>query len=295
MGAYKRTNPADVANLYVRNVLCDLSEAMGSFSEEELEKTLKFFNYKCPYTGEDLRELVERKKYELDHLIPQNRDGCGLHLYGNLVPISHDTNSKKSKKNFEDFIRNNTIGTKEEKEARIRKIKEFQEKSGFNKKFLPVEKKIRDYCKRKYQEVLDLLKISKSEICAEAGVKEICAGKSEKKGKQSFLFNGNVYTVMSRLALAVVKKYVEDHPGIDFKTLKNAFCLTLNFDRKSMIRRVAELTTSEKQHKRALFNPSDLITVKDAKDVCVNSQWQSSDMPQFIKIVKKIGYEITKS
>ena len=151
MGDYKRTNPADVANLYVRNVLCDLSEAMGSFSEEELKKTLKFFNYKCPYTGEDLRELVEHKKYELDHLIPQNREGCGLHLYGNVVPISHDTNSKKSKKKFEDFIRNNTIGTKEEKEARIRKIKEFQEKSGFNKKFLPVEAKIKDYCKRKYQ------------------------------------------------------------------------------------------------------------------------------------------------
>lgn len=92
---------------------------------------------------------------------------------------------------------------------------------------------------------------------------------------------------MSRLALAVVKKYVEDHPEIDFKELKKVFCLTLSFDKKNMIRRVNELTSSEKQHKRALLNPTELVVVKDAKDVCVNSQWQSTDIPQFIRIAKK--------
>lgn len=137
-------------------------------------------------------------------------------------------------------------------------------------------------------------KKTKTEICAEAGVKEVSTRTSGKKGKQSFLFNGDVYTVMSRLALAVVKKYVEDHPGIGYNDLKKVFCLTLSFDKKNLIRRVNELTPSEKQHKRALINPTALIVVKDAKDVCVNSQWQSTDMPHFIRVAKKLGYEITK-
>ena len=42
--SFKRTNPADAANIFVRNLLCDLSEELGGFSEKEWKKTLKYFN-----------------------------------------------------------------------------------------------------------------------------------------------------------------------------------------------------------------------------------------------------------
>ena len=296
MASFKRTNPADVANLFVRNILCDLSEAMGGCSEDEIKKTMKFFDYKCPYTGEKLRENFEQGKFVLDHLIPQNKDACGLHVYGNLIPTSSEINSKKSRENFEVFIKNQKTGTNEEKEARIRKIKEFQEKSGFNNKFLPIEEKIKGYCKKKYQSVLSLLKESKSEICKEVGVQEVTTRQgTSKKGAHQYLFNGDVYTTMSRLALAVVKKYAEDHPGIDYENLKKAFLLKLGFNKKYIVQRVKDLTPNEIKYKRALVDSSDLIVISDANDVCINSQWQHADMSSFIKLAKRCGYEITEA
>ena len=120
-GTIKRTNPGDVANLFVRCMLSDISDMLGGFSEEELKKTVEYFDYKCPYTGQDISVEFHTDKWVLDHLIPHNRESCGLNLYGNIIVTTREINSKKAAKSFEDFIRFDTQGTKEEKEARIQK------------------------------------------------------------------------------------------------------------------------------------------------------------------------------
>ena len=111
--------------------------------------------------------------------------------------------------------------------------------------------------------------------------------------RKVYRFNGNVYK-MARLALEVVKNYVGDHPDVNYEQLKNVFNLVLSFDRKNMIRLKSELTDSELRHNRTFTDVDDMIQVRDANDVCVSKQWQGSDMPGFIALAERLGYEITE-
>ena len=124
----KRTHPADAANIYVRNLLCEISERLGGFSKDDLKKTLKFFDHKCPYTG----QTITKKNYALDHIEPHNRACCGLHIYGNVIPCYKKANARKSDKGFEDFINSIEEITEEEKQSRIKKLKDFISESNYH-------------------------------------------------------------------------------------------------------------------------------------------------------------------
>lgn len=136
----KRTNPGDAANIFVRCMLSDLSDMLGGCSKEDIDKTIKYFDYKCPFTGDDIRELYYSDNWVLDHLIPHNRTDLGLNIYGNLIVTTKETNAKKSKKDFETFIMNDTDGTEEEKYLRIQKLKKFQHDSGYFEKVKNLDK-----------------------------------------------------------------------------------------------------------------------------------------------------------
>ena len=158
----KRTNPGDAANIFVRCILSDISDILGGFSNEDLKHTVKYFDYKCPYTGEDISVEYKTKKWVLDHLIPHNRESAGLNLYGNIIVTTRKTNSAKAAKNYEDFIRYNTNGSDKEKEARIRKIRKFQSESGYFDKVKKIDE-IKELCKREYDFIQNRLKELKSE------------------------------------------------------------------------------------------------------------------------------------
>lgn len=160
-GTIKRTNPGDVANLFVRCMLSDISDMLGGFSNEELQKTVEYFDYKCPYTGQDISVEFQTHKWVLDHLIPHNRESCGLNLYGNIIVTTREINSKKAAKSFEDFIRFDTQGTEEEKEARIQKIRIFQKEAGYFNKIKDINE-IKKLCKQKYDFILDQTKALKN-------------------------------------------------------------------------------------------------------------------------------------
>lgn len=160
-GTIKRTNPGDVANLFVRCMLSDISDMLGGFSNEELQKTVEYFDYKCPYTGQDISVEYQTHKWVLDHLIPHNRESCGLNLYGNIIVTTREINSKKAAKSFEDFIRFDTQGTEEEKEARIQKIRIFQKEAGYFNKIKDINE-IKELCKQKYDFILDETKALKN-------------------------------------------------------------------------------------------------------------------------------------
>ena len=161
-GTIKRTNPGDAANIFVRCMLSDISDLLGGFSKEDLEKTVEYFDYKCPYTGEDISVEYKTGKWVLDHLIPHNRESVGLNLYGNIIVTTKITNTAKAAKSFEDFIRFETKGTEEEKEKRIQKIRNFQKESGYFDKVKNIDE-IKELCKKEYDSIQNKLQEHKSD------------------------------------------------------------------------------------------------------------------------------------
>ena len=162
----KRTFPADAANIFVRNLLCDMSEELGGFKEHDWKKTLKYFDKRCAYTGVKLSE----KKTVIDHLIAHNRQECGLHLYGNLIPATREANAAKSNKTFEDFLMNNTsiLGDLdiEIRQERISKIKEFQIISGYFEKLEKLKNiiSLHDFVKFQYESIYQKVEENKREF-----------------------------------------------------------------------------------------------------------------------------------
>jgi hypothetical protein len=153
--AHKRTHAADAANLFVRNLLCEISEQLGGFKEQDWTKTKKYFDNRCAYTG-------STKNIVMDHATAHNRTHCGLHLYGNIIPASKEANASKSGKTLEEFFDSDAIcleGIDEQTRLeRLNKIKEFQEQSGYQKitKILDTKINIKEFMQKSYQEILNL-------------------------------------------------------------------------------------------------------------------------------------------
>lgn len=129
----------DVSNASVRNILTEISKKLyGPFTEDDMELTLNFFGWKCPYTEKDLKPLILGKKggYATDHIYPQNKDFCGLNVLGNLVIVDSVANNAKGKTDAKSFLLNNTkfFGPLSMKTrlARWNKIEKFQKNFGYD-------------------------------------------------------------------------------------------------------------------------------------------------------------------
>ena len=118
----RRWNPGDAANSFVRVVLSDAGELLGGLSEDEWQRTLAFFDSRCAYTGKALGDDVVR-----DHAVPVNRMHCGLHLYGNVLPVTRAANSEKGGMHWRDFM-------KDKDPERVARIKTFIAQSGYAEK-----------------------------------------------------------------------------------------------------------------------------------------------------------------
>jgi hypothetical protein len=95
-----------------------------------------------------------------------------------------------------------------------------------------------------------------------------------------------------RLVLAVVKKFVEDHPDLSYSELENYFPKKTQgssgvFDLQSTANDIYAATS----RKRHFINPEDIIKLKDAQ-IAVSTQWGASNIDKFISIAKQHDYEI---
>ncbi len=135
----------DVSNASVRNILTEISKRVyGGITEQELHDTMDFFDWKCPYTGKDLKAAVKQGLggHATDHIDPQNRECCGLNVKGNLVIVDKAANSEKGNKTVEEFFGNKNSKVlagvdAQTREARLKKIREFQKICGYD----PIELK----------------------------------------------------------------------------------------------------------------------------------------------------------
>lgn len=131
----------DVSNSSIRNILTEISKRIsGRFTEQEMYDTLEFFNWRCPYTGKDLKPLIENNLggYAADHVYPQNRIWCGLNVKGNLIIVDKVANGRKRDLDVETFLLKDTkvITDLDElgrtRQERLDKIKEFQALCGYD-------------------------------------------------------------------------------------------------------------------------------------------------------------------
>lgn len=132
----------DVSNQAVRNILTEISKALyGGITEQEMEDTMELeFGWECPYTGRDLRAsiLANDGTYVTDHIYPQNKDGCGLNVKGNLIIVDKRANSEKGKMDVKAFMETDSafwteLGIdKPTRMARLKKIQDFQKRCGYD-------------------------------------------------------------------------------------------------------------------------------------------------------------------
>lgn len=137
---------ADAQNIAVRSFLYKFSKNFQFFDSEYQEKTLEYFNYRCPYTG----ELLTKENMAKDHVIPFNKESCGLHLYGNVLLVTKKANSAKASKTLKDFLKNEP--------EKYQKIYKFIRDTGYLNIHNKYNEKLRLTCNNLYNEVGEVIK-----------------------------------------------------------------------------------------------------------------------------------------
>lgn len=156
----KRTYSGDVANSFVRCLLSDVGASLGGLSKKDWEKTLEYFEYKCAYTGEP----ITLETAVMDHVIPHNREFCGLHIYGNVIPSTKGANGAKSSTDFEEFLLSDAEclngSTQNERQRRIDKINSFMKEAGFQEKLEKVDN-LKLFCHKEYANIQAMCEANK--------------------------------------------------------------------------------------------------------------------------------------
>ena len=162
----RSNNPGDAANEFVRVLLSDAGELAGGLDAKQWDKTLKFFDYRCAYTGESVAKDKESSRRDgvplavQEHAIPINKDHCGLHLYGNVVPATVKANGKKGDKHYRDFIKDPEAEELGFDSARLQKIEDFMKETRYCEKAKPFQD-LPEYCQTQYEVIKALCNINK--------------------------------------------------------------------------------------------------------------------------------------
>ena len=113
--------------------------------------------------------------------------------------------------------------------------------------------------------------------------------------RYQYQFEKNVYGV-GPLALAVVKKWVTDHPSCDFADIQSAFPKKLRGG-TGVVQRAKDVPDKDKGvggKKRYFVEPSEVIVLTNGEEVLVSNQWTKEHMPAFINNATTLGYTIVQ-
>lgn len=115
--------------------------------------------------------------------------------------------------------------------------------------------------------------------------------KASTKDYTKYRFDGKTYG-KGRLVLAVVSKFVEEHPNITYSELVKVFPKATQGSRGVFaLQSEAEDIYTSTSRKRHFINPEDIIQLKDSV-IAVCTQWGASNIDKFISIARQHGYEI---
>ena len=131
-------------------------------------------------------------------------------------------------------------------------------------------------------------------VCGEE-YKKVKVPRETSQGKDfsKYLFEGKTYG-KSRLVLAVVQKYVEDHHPATFEELEKAFPSTLQGS-LGVIKRIGDVSDKYKGNggvKRYFIKEDEKIRLSSGEQVIVCTQWGINNTELLIKHVLEYGYNI---
>lgn len=128
----------------------------------------------------------------------------------------------------------------------------------------------------------------------ETFTKEVVNNISHQYDRTKYIFNGSEPLNKRRLALALVRKYVEDHPDVDYEELKRVFRPEI-ISGRGVVRSITDLDdiSQEEQPKRYLMKDSELIYLPLSDDIItVCTQWNPDRIATMVKIARTLGYEV---
>ena len=178
MAQKRQHNPGDAANAFIRVLLSDAGRLAGGLSDSEWEDTLKYFDHRCAYTGDQLT----KENRQQEHAIPINRKHCGLHLYGNVVPATKAANSRKHSRHYKDFLRDD----KDKDKDRLHRIERFMEDTRYRERTKPFEH-IQRFCQTQYELITALCDVNKrylKKLMPEGSAHEDASGDPASGGRQ---------------------------------------------------------------------------------------------------------------
>lgn len=212
----------DTSNSAIRNILTEISkELYGSITNDQLHETMEFFHWKCPYTGEDLKPLIENGLggYAADHIYPQNQNWCGLNVQGNLVLVSAEANSAKRGLDVETFLLTDTKALKDLdrsiRQERLDNIRAFQAKFHYDP--MRIRDVVRPIMEERYKIVREEQEACIRDVMAKlnaGGIKPVATKSADTKtaiprGGDAI---GNAYTYHEKLAVAAY--YLKEGEGL---------------------------------------------------------------------------------
>ena len=127
-----------------------------------------------------------------------------------------------------------------------------------------------------------------------AKMKETAEG-VQKRDKTKFKIGENgVPLFQGRMVLEVVKRYVQEHEGVSFQELRQAFPDALSLPNKYGVVKILTEQIQNQPRKRYFVN--DTITLADGTVVVVSSQWGrdkgDGNIPGFVERAKALGYDV---
>lgn len=143
----RKWNPGNAANIFVRVVLSEAGALLGGLSDEQWGETLRYFDHRCAYTGVPLVD----GDVDQDHAIPMNRQHCGLHLYGNVVPAAKSVNNAKGNVHYREFVTDS---------GRLARIDRFLEQAEYAEKVAAFGD-LRRYLDSQYDAIDALCRVSR--------------------------------------------------------------------------------------------------------------------------------------
>lgn len=117
------------------------------------------------------------------------------------------------------------------------------------------------------------------------------------KDRSTYQFNGKEYPVKRKLALDIIKQYVEDYNPQNFAELESKFPHKIQGTGKGVLKLYDKISDKDKGiggSKRYFVDSDEIINLQSGEQVVVSNQWSIDTITELINHVKQFGYTITK-
>lgn len=109
-----------------------------------------------------------------------------------------------------------------------------------------------------------------------------------------YSLNGSPQLSTNKLAYAIVKLYLEQHPSISYNELEQIFPPQLQGS-PGTIRTIKYIQKKQYKGRRFFDRPDEILVCGDCVTFAVSNQWSKNNIRNIIEVAKKLGYKINQS